>query len=169
MVRQSLSVISIFFIVFITNISFSSEKIYGIPKVIDGDTIKIDNFKIRLFGIDAPEMDQICQKPWVSIKFISFNKNYRCGEFSSNKLKNYLKGERIYCQIKGKDRYRRHLGICYKNKSDINKWMVANGLALSYVKYSKKYLINENVARKNSKGLWKGRFEKPWEWRKKPK
>ena len=84
-------------------------------------------------------------------------------------MKNYLKDNSIYCQIKGKDRYRRYLGICYKNKSDINKWMVANGFAFSYVKYSKKYLINENLAKKNSKGLWKGKFDKPWEWRKKSK
>ena len=169
MKQQSLCLISILFFIFIINISFSSEKIYGIPKVIDGDTIKIDNFKIRLFGIDAPEIDQICQKPWISINFFSLNKNYKCGEVSSYKLKNYLKDDSIYCQIKGKDRYRRYLGICYKNKSDINKWMVTNGFAFSYVKYSKKYLIYENLAKKNSKGLWKGKFDKPWEWRKKSK
>ena len=169
MKKQSLGLISVLFLILITNVSFSSEKIYGIPKVIDGDTIKIDNFKIRLFGIDAPEIDQICQKPWISINFFSLNKNYKCGEVSSNKLKNYLKDKRVYCQIKGKDRYKRYLGICYKNKSDINKWMVANGLALSYVKYSKKYLINENFAKKNNKGLWIGKFDKPWEWRKKHK
>jgi len=61
--------------------------ITGIAKVIDGDTILINKKKIRLFGIDAPERDQKCQKIWLKISFFSFKKDYFCGEISTNRLK----------------------------------------------------------------------------------
>ena len=50
----------IIFLIFSTNIL--AEEIIGIPKIIDGDTVYIDNYKIRLEGIDAPEMKQKCKK-----------------------------------------------------------------------------------------------------------
>ena len=64
--------------------------IAGIAKVIDGDTILINKKKIRLFGIDAPEQDQKCKKIWLIISFFSFNKDYFCGEISTNRLKKKL-------------------------------------------------------------------------------
>ena len=44
--------------------------------------------------------------------------------------------------------------------------MVRNGYAVAYKKYSKKYLTAEKEARKDELGLWKGKFEMPWDWRK---
>ena len=67
--------------------------ISGIAKVIDGDTIRIDEKKIRLLGIDAPERDQKCKKTWLTISFLSFNKDYPCGQISTNKLKNKINNE----------------------------------------------------------------------------
>ena len=67
------------------------------------------------------------------------------------------------------DRYNRVVAICYKQRRDINSWLVRNGLAVAYAKYSKKYIINENDAKREKKGLWAGNFEMPWEWRKKRK
>ena len=61
--------------------------ISGIAEVVDGDTIKINSNKIRLFGIDAPEKKQKCRKPWLTISFLTFNKDYPCGEISTLKLK----------------------------------------------------------------------------------
>jgi Micrococcal nuclease (thermonuclease) homologs len=58
-------------IFFIFNISFATE-ISGLVEVIDGDTIKINERKIRLFGIDAPEKNQICKKNWLAISFFYF-------------------------------------------------------------------------------------------------
>ena len=61
-----------------------AEEISGIPKVVDGDTIHINNYKFRLEGIDAPEMRQQCKKE--SLKFPSllalhFIKIIAVGEF----------------------------------------------------------------------------------------
>ena len=52
-------------------------------------------------------------------------------------------------------------------KININKWMVSNGYAVAYKKYSKKFVAQENIAKKEKLGLWAGTFEMPWEWRKK--
>ena len=140
--------------------------IKGIAKVIDGDTILINKKKIRLYGIDAPEQYQKCQKIWLTISFISFNKDYFCGEISTNKLKKKINNQFMSCKWKNKDRYKRFIAECFKGKTNINRWMVRNGYAIVYKKYSKKYLAAENLAKNEKLGLWVGSFEMPWEWRK---
>ena len=158
---------TLFILFFKTNLY--SEEITGYAKVIDGDTIKIKGTKIRLYGIDAPESKQICSKPWLSLHIITFNKDYECGVKTTNFLKKFVKNEILVCEKKSIDRYKRVIAICYKKKKDINSWLVRNGLAVAYTKYSKKYIINQNDAKKEKKGLWAGNFEMPWEWRKKRK
>ena len=96
----------IFFSLFINLVN--AETISGVAKIIDADTIKINNNKIRLFGIDAPELDQLCKKKYLSIIIFSFYKNYKCGEKSALILKKYLNDKLIKCNIQGKDRYKRY-------------------------------------------------------------
>ena len=163
-------VISIYLIFFsITNINVVSQEvklISGIAEVIDGDTIKIEKNKIRLFGIDAPEIKQFCKKPYLSISFLSFQKKYSCGIKSTNNLKRMIKNNNIDCKIKGIDRYRRIIGECYKNKTNINSWMVRNGYAVAYKRYSKDYVRDEEYAKENTHGMWEGSFIMPEKWRK---
>ena len=147
----------------------NAETISGIAKIIDADTIKINNNKIRLFGIDAPERDQLCKKKYLSIIIFRFYKNYKCGEESTLFLKKYLNDKLIKCNIQGKDQYKRYIAICYKNNKDISSWLVKKGYAVSYRKYSKKYLNEEVYAKENKLGIWRGKFEMPWDWRKKNK
>ena len=156
----------ILFTIFIISPAYS-ETISGKALVIDGDTIKIDSNKIRLFGIDAPEKKQKCQKPWLSISFLTFNNNYQCGVISTNKLKSKVNNKFIMCKSNNKDRYNRFIAECYKDKTNINRWMVLNGYAVAYKKYSKKFVSDENLAKKDKLGLWVGTFEMPWDWRKK--
>ena len=47
--------------------------------------------------------------------------------------------------------------------------MVKNGYAISYRKYSKKFILEEEYAKKNKLGLWQGTFVIPEKWRKKNK
>ena len=83
-----ISICLIFFFLTYNDVKSHEPKIIsGIAKVIDGDTIKIGKNKIRLLGIDAPEKKQQCQKTWLSVSFFIFNKDYQCGELSSDKLK----------------------------------------------------------------------------------
>ena len=163
-----ISICLIFFFLTYNDVKSQEPKIiFGKAKVIDGDTIKIGKNKIRLYGIDAPEKNQQCQKTWLSISFLTLNKNYQCGKISSNKLKVKINNKLIMCKSTNKDRYNRFIAECYKDKININKWMVSNGYAVAYKKYSKKFVTQENIAKKEKLGLWGGTFEMPWEWRKK--
>ena len=163
-----ISICLIFFFLTYNDVKSQEPKIIsGIAKVIDGDTIKIKKNKIRLFGIDAPEMKQICKKTWLSISFFSLSKDYPCGEVSTNKLKIKINNKFIICKSNNKDRYDRFIAECYKDKSNINKWMVRNGYAVAYKSYSKKFVAQENLAKKEKLGLWSGTFKMPWEWRRK--
>ena len=121
----------LFITLFISCIHLKSqeiENIIGIAKVIDGDTIKIDSKKIRLFGIDAPEKKQFCKKPFLTISSISFKKDYPCGEISTNFLKKKIDNKIINCKSLGMDRYKRYIAECFKGKKNINAFMVQNCL-----------------------------------------
>ena len=159
-----------YIIIILTLFFFQTAKaseILGFPKVVDGDTIHIKSYKIRLEGIDAPEMKQKCKKPYLQIMFFNFHKDYYCGQISKEKLIKKIGNKRVKCILLGKDRYKRYLAKCLKGTINLNRWMVRNGYAVAYRKYSKKYILNEINAKNEKKGLWQGKFEMPWEFIKK--
>ena len=157
----------IIFLIFVSNLT--AEEISGIPKIIDGDTVHINNYKFRLEGIDAPEMRQQCKKESLKISSIigfTLYKNYSCGEVSKEKLISKIRGSKIKCIFTNKDRYKRYIATCYKEKTNLNQWMVRNGYAIAYRRYSKKYVPDEDFAKENNLGLWQGKFMNPEKWRK---
>ena len=84
MLKKFLILVSTFFLAQILN----GTEIYGIPKIIDGDTVHINTKKIRLEGIDAPEIKQKCKKPFFQISVLigyQFSKSYSCGVISRTK------------------------------------------------------------------------------------
>ena len=146
-----------------------AEEISGIPKVVDGDTVHINNYKFRLEGIDAPEMRQQCKKESFKISFfigLTFYKDYSCGRVSKEKLITKIDTTEIKCISSSKDRYKRYIATCYKGKTNLNQWMVRNGFAIAYRRYSKTYVSDEEFAKENKLGLWKGKFMEPEKWRK---
>ena len=164
-----LIIISIIFFI-LTYIDVRSEninKISGFAKVVDGDTIKINSKKIRLYGIDAPEKKQKCKKTYLTISFMSFTKDYMCGEVSMQKLIKKINKQKLNCNILDVDRYKRLIGECFKRNINLNSWMVSNGYAVAYRKYSKKYVSDEINAKNNKLGIWQGKFEMPWDYRRK--
>jgi len=142
-----------------TNISLSENiEIKGYADIVDGDTIKIEKTKIRLSGIDAPEIKQLC---------VDKNLNeWHCGKKSKIALINFINNKTIKCIGHKKDRYKRIIGECYLGKQDIQEWMVKNGWAIAYREYSKKYINAENFAKNNNLGIWEGKFLEPYKWRK---
>ena len=129
-------------------------------RIIDADTIVLNGAKVRLNGIDAPEMRQNCED--INLKM------YACGVVSKRALQNVIEmtsNEIVQCQYLGKDAYGRMIGDCSIGKININMWLVENGWALAYRKYSKKYVENENSAKNNLVGIWSGKFVEPWKWR----
>ena len=165
MAKTSLILILTFFITQIINCA----EISGKPKIIDGDTVHINTKKIRLEGIDAPEIKQYCKKPFLKISvFIGFqfSKDYLCGVTSKKRLTNKIDNSKIRCIYSSKDKYKRYLATCYKDNINLNKWMVRNGYAVAYKRYSKDYVRDEAYAKENKLGVWKGSFIKPEKWRK---
>ena len=150
-----------FFLLFLFSYNVQSQNlIKGKAKIIDGDTIHIDNNKIRLHGIDAPEIKQTC-----TIN----NENWNCGIKSEKALKNFILDREVSCKIIDIDRYKRFIGICFVNNENINKYMVKNGWAIAYRYYSLEYVKDEERAKENNAGIWEGEFEEPYEFRKKQK
>lgn len=132
--------------------------IIGTPRVVDGDTIAFGRQYIRLQGIDAPELKQLCYKDNIA---------WQCGVAAKLFLKQYIDRDTVECRVKEKDLYLRLIAICYVRGSNINSWLVASGWALDYTQYSSNYYtIQEMGAKKNRLGIWGSRFIKPWEWRK---
>ena len=125
--------------------------------VIDGDTIKIGNKKIRFSGIDAPELNQYCFKN---------GKKILCGVLAKKALLKKIGNKIPKCVIEGKDIYKRILAECFVNEKSLSKFLVRNGYAFAYRKYSKKFIQDEEFARKNKLGLWSMKFDYPWEFRK---
>ena len=161
-------ILTIFFILTYNDVrSENINKITGFAKVVDGDTIKINSKKIRLYGIDAPEKKQKCKKTYLTISFMSFTKDYMCGEVSTQKLIKKINKQKLNCKILDVDRYKRLIGECFKRNINLNSWMVSNGYAVAYRKYSKKYVSDENNAKNNKLGIWQGKFEMPWDYRRK--
>ena len=159
---------SIFFILTHNDVrSENINKISGFAKVVDGDTIKINSRKIRLYGIDAPEKKQKCKKTYLTISFMSFTKDYMCGEVSTQKLIKKINNQKLNCNILDVDKYKRLIGECFKRNINLNSWMVSNGYAVAYRKYSKKYVSDEINAKNNKLGIWQGKFEMPWDYRRK--
>ncbi len=129
----------------------------GSARVIDGDTIEVQGKRIRLFGIDAPESRQQC---------VRAAKRYACGKIAAAALKDLTTGIAVRCREEGMDRYGRIVATCFDdNGFDINRNMVYTGWALAYRKYSTRYVATEKKARAAGRGLWKGAFVAPWEWR----
>jgi endonuclease YncB( thermonuclease family) len=125
--------------------------------VVDGDTIRLNGTRIRLEGIDAPEIDQICLN--------SKAQRWTCGIEACDQLKRYADGKRWICKGDHTDRYGRVLASCNVEGTDIQRWLVQNGWALSFTRYSHEYDAEQDAARAAKAGLWSGAFIAPWDWR----
>jgi endonuclease YncB( thermonuclease family) len=130
----------------------------GQASVIDGDTIEVRGERIRLYGIDAPESTQMCQT--------LANTPWPCGRRASFALADHIGGQNVTCTTRGQDRWQRTLASCTTGTGDIQEWMVANGWALAFVRYSGIYVAPQARARAARLGMWAGPFQAPWDWRK---
>jgi endonuclease YncB( thermonuclease family) len=124
----------------------------GQARVIDGDTLALGEIKVRLHGIDAPEMAQTCND--------MRGHAWACGEWSRAVLKRLAVGP-VTCVQTDMDRYGRVVARCYSKELDLNQAMVAKGAAFAYAEYSKDYVATENQARESSAGLWRAGVQKP--------
>ena len=134
-----------------------AEDLVGVARIIDGDTLEVDAVTIRLNGIDAPETDQVC--------LTAAGDRWNCGIEAKDHLAAKIADGQITCRPVGLDGYRRTLAVCNLGDVDLNAWLVAEGFALSFVRYSHIYDAQEADAKEHRRGMWAGAFIAPWDWR----
>lgn len=128
------------------------------PRIIDGDTLVLGDEKIRLNGIDAPELSQTCTTP--------SGENWPCGQKAKQKLQALAAKGKLTCKGSKTDLYHRTLATCYVAGQDINAAMVRSGAAVAFRRYSRAYVPLEQAARKDRLGIWQGSLQMPWDYRK---
>lgn len=124
----------------------------GVASASDGDSLRLDGRRIRLEGIDAPEIGQTCNRQGAE---------WDCGADARQRLRTMVSGGTTVCRLHGRDKYGRDLGTCETNGRDIGRQMVATGYAVSYGRYQKE----EASAEEQNVGLWAGDFTRPQAWR----
>ena len=128
----------------------------GPARVIDGDTIEVNGSRVRLHGIDAPESEQLCCAGGTA---------WQCGQHATRALTDRVDGRVVDCEERDLDRYGRIVALCRAGGSDLGAWLVAHGWALAYRRYSDAYVSDEASAEASRRGLWRGAFVEPWDWR----
>ena len=125
-------------------------------RVVDGDTIHLNGQKIRFTGIDTPELKQTCiRKGYIE----------RCGVTAKELLIEKIGDKKVECISEGKDQYKRTLAECFVNGESLSSYLVKNGYAFAYRKYSPKFIIDEDYARNKKIGMWAMKFDYPWDYR----
>ncbi|MDP2733089.1 MAG: thermonuclease family protein [Hoeflea sp.] len=130
----------------------AGDQVSGTARVVDGDSLVIGERRLRLKGIDAPELKQRCRRD-------AFE--YGCGTESASHLRGLIGSRRVDCTTEGIDRYGRDLVRCIAGGIDLNETMVRSGHAIAFGDYQRA----ETLARKEAAGLWAGEFETPKQWR----
>ncbi|MCF6302417.1 MAG: thermonuclease family protein [Devosiaceae bacterium] len=131
----------------------SNSVLSGRGHAADGDSIRIGDQRVRLLGIDAPELDQIC----LNDKGASWS----CGERSKQRLAQLLSSGNVLCNFEARDKFGRALSLCKVGNRDVGAILVREGLAVSYNDYPRE----EAIARASRLGIWSGEFISPRDWR----
>lgn len=151
------SLLAVLLLVAASGSAIASAEITGVATVVDGDTVEIHGQRIRLHGIDAPESAQLCLRP--------DGPQWRCGQQAALALADRIGWLFVVCRRTDTDRYGRVVAVCHQGSEDLNAWMVSEGWAVAYRRYSPDYIALEDEARKAGRNMWSSRFVMPWDWR----
>ncbi|WP_316013510.1 thermonuclease family protein [Roseobacter sp. HKCCA0434] len=128
-------------------------EITGAVRVIDGDTIALDDTRVRLAGMDAPETGQPCGA-------------LPCGEMATAALDALIADARVACAPTGDTTHSRIVATCRTDdEADLGGSMVRAGFAMDHPDHSPDYSAPEARAQAESRGQWRGETTPPWTWR----
>jgi endonuclease YncB( thermonuclease family) len=137
------------------------ELLEGVATVLDADTLIVGRMRVRLIGIDAPEMGQACLRE---------STDWACGLNATSAVAELLGATPVDCEIYGHDRWHRALAVCYQNGVDLNAEIVRRGWALAWYPETgavigPSYDGAQREAEMKAAGIWQGTFADPWLWR----
>ena len=127
----------------------NAETLSGYARVVDGDTLKIGDDYVRLYGIDAPEKAQACGE-WLP------------GPEAAAALSAFIAGREVACEKRDTDRYGRTVATCMAGGDDLGALMVGAGWAWAFTRYSNTYEPRESEARAAGLGVHGKGCETPW-------
>ena len=121
----------------------------------DGDSITVlasgnEQLKVRLEGIDAPELKQ----PF--------------SQYAKEALSSLVFGKAVSFERLKKDRYGRTMAVVFVGQTNVNLELVKQGFAWRYDAYSQDPVLldAQNSAKAAKRGLWADSLPvPPWEWR----
>ena len=122
----------------------------------DGDSLTVNGVSIRLFGIDAPEGKQTCERDGA---------RWACGEEAATQLRSITAGQQVSCEGRGNDAYGRLVAVCRADGFELNRTMVEAGWATAFRRYSDDYVGAEAQAKAARAGIWSSTFDLPENWR----
>jgi endonuclease YncB( thermonuclease family) len=126
-------------------------------RAVAGDSLRGPQGDVRLYGIDAPELDQTCLD--------SRSEPYPCGRESFRHLEMLMIDKPVRCRVIDHDHYRRAVAVCSAGTVELNRRMVEDGWATAYERLPSIYSAAEDRARATRRGLWQGFFDRPRQWR----
>lgn len=125
----------------------------GMGRVSDGDSFRLGDDRIRLLGLDAPELAQACTD--------AGGRTWPCGRIARDRMAELLAAGPADCRPEDVDQYERLLATCMVAGRDLGATLVDEGLAIS----SGRYWTEEATARDARRGIWAGDFDAPRTWR----
>lgn len=129
--------------------------------IIDGDTLQVDGDIIQLYGIDAPELGQMCD----------LNGSLRpCGVEAALALRKLitLSQSSFHCLPWGDETDRLEapaVRVCEVGHEDVGLVMLHNGYSVALPGSFPDYLEAQEQARQAGLGIWHSDFVAPWKWR----
>lgn len=129
----------------------------GTAAGLDEDSIALQGQRVRLWGIDAPSVDQTCKRG---------GKNWTCGRDAARALSGLVTGKTVRCLVIVEDKLRRLIvGDCTLGGESLSRWMIRNGWAVMNPRQTDAYAKEEAEAKEAKRGVWASEFEMPWDWR----
>ena len=129
----------------------ANKEINGLAQVLSANLILIKGKTIRLFGIHAPQLDQICKINGARM---------RCGVVAWAELIRIADGAYLSCDVeKTKDgKTGVKVATCYSGEHDIGESLVRTGYARALISQSDRYRVDQEDAKQSVRGLWAGEY-----------
>ena len=136
-----------------------AQEIAGRPQVIDAGVLDFSGRRVRLHGIDAPDVTQTCRLA---------EQTWTCGRDARWAAINRIHPHWVTCDARGRGPEGTELAVCYLagfGQHELNVWLVGQGWALAAPGAPAAYTSAQASAEAAGKGLWRGEFVPPVAWR----